>query len=224
MKLLKLNHVFVTGEDRLGWEKAVAWVRLTRLHLSAFAIWLWSQTVQVGPHKKRKRKLWTWRKKKKRSVFLKDRRMKRAFLMRASHLACCRAPRGTHEHTINGAPDAKWHNEYKQSWDETCPHQKDTGLRCQRRRCWELEIWNHSRWFARNLQLKRRKKNFIIKRKNPDAAFPSLSCYQRWFIWARWFIFSFEAPFLTLTDKSEAPVGNARVWPSCSGSCCCDCW
>lgn len=61
-------------------------------------------------------------------------------------------------------------------------------------------------------------KLIYCKWKNADAMFPTLSCYQGWFMFELW------SSFLTLTDKSEAPVGNARVWPSCSGSCCCVCW
>lgn len=95
--------------------------------------------------------------------------MKQEFVMWASHLACCRAAAPQRDWWTNnhGAPDAKSYK-CKQSWDETCHHQKHAGCKytaphlcCQRRRCWELKIWNHSCLFAQNLQLKLRKKKTL---------------------------------------------------------------
>lgn len=149
LKLLKLDRVFVMGQELLGLQLMLEWG---------------CQIVQLGPHNKRKGNFGL--RGRKKFIFLKDLRWGKNFWCeRPTRAAGLLHPRGTWWTNNHGAPDAKSHK-CKQSWDETCRHQKHAGCKytaphlcCQRRRCWELKIWNHSCLFAQNLQIKLRKKN-----------------------------------------------------------------
>lgn len=188
LKLLKLDRVFVTGQELLGLRLMLGWG---------------SQIVQLGPHNKRKGNVGL-RGRKKNSIFLNDRRWSKNLwcerpTWRAAGLL---HPRGTDEQTImellmqNRTSVNK--AEMKHAVIRSTPAANTQHLIFAARvgRCWELKIWNHSCLFAQKSATQaQKKKNVIIKWKNPDAAFPSLSCYQRWFMWEQWFIFSFKAPF-----------------------------